>query len=145
MSRKNRILIIGMALTAVILTGCVSQEDYDALQAERDKLLSENESLKADVEELQAYAQELQEEIAGKEEQIAAYEEELAQKSAAIEEMSGQIASLGTQLAEAMAGQAVDKEKVMDTFEEAKSIAGNMAEVAAESINNAWEQIKEHL
>ena len=133
---KTKIFILSAALflAAFCLTGCVSQKEYDALLAERDALLEENESLKGDVAKLQDYAAGLQKTIEEQEAEISDYEEELDAKTALVEDLSAQVASLGEQLAEVMAAQTIDKEKVMETFEEAK-----------DAINNAWQSAKDYM
>ncbi len=134
MKRKILSLSFTLLLTAFCLTGCVSQKEYDALLAERDALLEENESLKGDVAKLQDYAAELQKTIEEQEGKISALEEELGAKTALVEELSVQVASLGEQLAEAMADKTIDKEKVMETLEDAK-----------DAFNSAWQDAMEYM
>ena len=122
-----------VCMLCMLLAGCVSQKENDELLAERDALLEERDSLKADVETLQEYSAELQQTIEEKDEQIKAYEAELIEKNGLITEMSGQVASLSAEMAEIMAERTIDKEKVLETFEEAKDTVGEIAKEAATS------------
>ena len=83
----KRFLPIIVLATSLLLSGCVTQKDYDALLAERDSLQAEVNKLNEDVQTLQEYSAGLQEEIAAQEEQIDLYEKELEQKNALIEDL----------------------------------------------------------
>lgn len=56
MKRFNWLLIgfISLCLAMVLLAGCVSKSEYEALQVEQATLVDENNSLKAELQEVQA-------------------------------------------------------------------------------------------
>jgi chemotaxis protein MotB len=57
-------LIIGLLLFAAGLTGCISQSDYDTLQAQNQQLQTQNKQLQAQNQGLQAQNQGLQQKVA---------------------------------------------------------------------------------
>jgi chemotaxis protein MotB len=57
-------LIIGLLLLAAGLTGCISQSDYDTLQAQNQQLHTQNQQLQAQNQGLQAQNQGLQQKVA---------------------------------------------------------------------------------
>jgi chemotaxis protein MotB len=65
-------LVTGLLLVTVVLTGCVSRSDYDALQAQNQQLQTQNQQLQAQNQQLQAQNQGLQAQNQGLKQRVAA-------------------------------------------------------------------------
>jgi chemotaxis protein MotB len=57
-------LVAGVLLSPLVVSGCVSQSDYDALQAQHQQLQAQNQQLQAENQQLQAQVGRLQHAIA---------------------------------------------------------------------------------
>src|SRR6516225_3824695 len=53
-------LVAGVLLSPLVVSGCVSQSDYDALQAQNQQLQAQNQQLQAQNQQLQAQVGRLQ-------------------------------------------------------------------------------------
>ncbi len=131
---------VAALLAALLLTGCVSRGDYDALAREREELsvraeelAREIESLKGDVAQLQSYAKDLHEENESLREALdAAKKEAEAQRKKIeefvrlVEELEAQNRSTLPQFPSMPPLPAADEtvRSVMDTFSQLWELAG---------------------
>ena len=101
--RKGWTVIV--ILCAALLTGCVSQGDYDALAQERDELAAQAEKLaqeldaaKADVAELQDYTKTLHKENEELREALDAAKKEVSEQQQKLEAFVKQVEELESQV-----------------------------------------------
>jgi chemotaxis protein MotB len=86
---------LGLAAVGITLTGCVSQQEFKKVQAERDSLRSQVESARAEAEDFRNQLGEVSEQAKGKDEQIT-------QLSSQNSELQSQLDEINKQYAEAL-------------------------------------------